>query len=201
MSSNKKMTLLYFKAPGRAAVSRMILAYAAVDFNDKRIDFEEFGKCKSGLPYKQLPTLELEDGKVLCQSITIARYLANRYNLTGHTAMAKAEADEVVDALNDIQGKLFGVVFAPDKKAKMAEVMPTCEAGFKNLEKRIEARGGQFLAGNGLTWADLMLHGVINLLMAFGGDAALAGCGKLKDLNERVGCIPNIKKYDAANKM
>jgi len=201
MSSNKKMTLLYFKAPGRAAPSRMILAYADVDFNDKRIEYEEFPALKPGLPYKQLPTLELEDGTLLCQSMTIARYLANRYNLTGHTALAKAEADEVVDALCDIQGKLFGVVFAQDKKAKLAEIMPACEAGLKALEARIKLRGGQFLAGNCLTWADLMFHGVVALVTAVGGDAALAGCDKLKNLNERVCSIPNIKKYDAANKM
>merc|ERR1719319_508185 len=112
----------------------MILEYAGVDFNDKRIEFGTLDPLKPSLPYKQLPTLELEDGTVLGQSIAIGRYLANRYNLTGHTALAKAEADEVVDALSDIQTKLFGVFLAKDKKAKMAEVLPACEAGFKHLE-------------------------------------------------------------------
>ena len=50
---------------------------------NKTVDFTEFGKMKSSLPFGQLPTLTLEDGKVLCQSLTIARYLANRYKKFG----------------------------------------------------------------------------------------------------------------------
>jgi len=195
--ANNKLTLLYFAPPGRAAISRMILAYAGADFVNKTLEGPEFAKLKPTLPFGQLPTLTLEDGQVLCQSLTIARYLANRYNLSGHTEICKAEADEAVDTLNDVQNKLFGVFFATDKKAKMAECMPACETAFKNLEKRLESRGGQHLAGNCLTWADLMLHGVVTLLSAVGGGDALKGCDKLNNLNERVGSIPNIKKYDS----
>ena len=197
MPSDKKMTMLYFKPPGRVGVSRMILAYAGVDFNDKRIEFGTLDPLKPTLPYKQAPTLELEDGTVLGQSMAIARYLANRYNLAGNTAMAKAEADEAVDALSDIQTKLFGIFLAEDKKSKLTEVLPAIEAGFKNLEARLELRGGQHLAGNNTTWADLHLNAIIALLNAVGGADALKGCPKLKNLNERVESIPNIKKYNA----
>ncbi len=44
------------------------------------------------------------------------RYLANRYRLVGHTAIHKAEADEVIDAISDIQSKFFAVFSAEDKK-------------------------------------------------------------------------------------
>ena len=132
---------------------------------------------------------------IFCFVFLISNYF--RYNLSGHTEICKAEADEAVDTLNDVQNKLFGVFFATDKKAKMAECMPACETAFKNLEKRLESRGGQHLAGNCLTWADLMLHGVVTLLSAVGGGDALKGCDKLNNLNERVGSIPNIKKYDS----
>eukprot|EP00088_Acartia_fossae_P071628 TRINITY_DN9882_c0_g1_i2.p1 TRINITY_DN9882_c0_g1~~TRINITY_DN9882_c0_g1_i2.p1 ORF type:complete len:203 (-),score=66.83 TRINITY_DN9882_c0_g1_i2:48-656(-) len=198
-----KMTLTYFDGPGRAEISRLIMAYAGVDFEDKRIDFAEFSRLKPSLPYGQLPTLEM-DGKCLCQSTTIARYLANKYNLTGHCAMSAAQADEVVDALNDMQGKLFPVYLAlkdpAAAKEKLAEALKVCTPGFANLEKRLEARGGQFLAGNTLTWADLHLHVVTNLLVTCGGDAALAGCFKIKDLNSRVAALPNIKKWNDAHK-
>ena len=40
--------------------------------------------------------------------------------------------------------------------------------GFENLEKRLVARGGQFLAGNKLSWADLKLFDlVINVYFTF----------------------------------
>ena len=43
-----------------------------------------------------MPVLEV-DGIQLSQSRTIARYLANKYNLTGSTALEQAQADMVVD--------------------------------------------------------------------------------------------------------
>ena len=82
--------------------------------------------------------------------------------------------------------------------AKLTENIPAAKAVFKNLEARLEARGGQHLAGNCLTWADLALHDVLQLVPFVGGDAkdVLGGCPKLAELNERVSALPNVKKYD-----
>ena len=76
--------------------------------------------------------------------------------------------------------------------------MPAVKAGLKNLESRLDARGGQHLAGNCLTWADLALHDLLQLVAFVGGDAkvVLEGCPLLAALNDRVAALPNVKKYD-----
>ena len=53
-----------------------------------------------------MPVLEV-DGIQLSQSRTIARYLANKYKLTGSTALEQAQADMVVDCVMDFgNGKI-----------------------------------------------------------------------------------------------
>ena len=53
----------------------------------------------------QLPVLEV-DGKTIGQSMTIARFLARRYNLAGKNDLEEAEADMLVDSMTDtFEGK------------------------------------------------------------------------------------------------
>ena len=42
----------------------------------------------------------------------------------------------------------------------LAEVLPKMEAALKNLEARLEARGGQFMAGNPIIWSYLKHEGL-----------------------------------------
>ena len=52
------------------------------------------------MPGGVLPVLEV-DGIQLSQSMTIARFLANRFNLAGSNPLEKAQADMVVDCVTD----------------------------------------------------------------------------------------------------
>jgi len=203
MSPTTKITLTYFDAPGRAEITRLIFAYAGREFEDKRIDFATFQKMKPELPFGQLPVLEVEGKGTLCQSMAIARAMAGRNNLVGSTPMHAAEADEAVDALCDIQSKCFGVYLAQDpavKKEKRDEALKAITPMFANLEKRLCERGGQFMAGNQLTWADLMLHVIMNLVRGCEMGAAVSSCSKMCNLNDRVACLPNIKKWNDDHK-
>ena len=49
-----KVELLYFDGYGRAEIIRIILNYGGIDFEDKRVSFEEWPQIK---PSKQLPYL------------------------------------------------------------------------------------------------------------------------------------------------
>ena len=53
------------------------------------------------MPMGQLPVLEF-DGQVLCQSLTIARFLAKEFGLAGKTNLEQAQADMVIDTGNDL---------------------------------------------------------------------------------------------------
>ena len=195
-----EIKLTYFNATGRAELSRLILAYAGVEYEDERVtgaQFREMKKDRSKIPYDQLPVL-CHNGTVIGQSMTIARFLACEYGLSGRTNLEQAQANEVVDALCDIQNKGFECMVTPadQKAAVMEKLCDTVDKALTQLEYRLDGRGGQFFAGNSLTWADLQLHDVIGLL-----------CGRLKlklnmdkfpklvNLNSRVGELPNIKKW------
>ena len=60
---------------------------------------------KPTLPFGQLPVLEYK-GTTICQSMTIARFLANEFGLAGDTPIEKAQVDEVVDSISDFQNAL-----------------------------------------------------------------------------------------------
>lgn len=49
-----------------------------------------------------MPILLIDDDKELTQSSTIARYLANKFDLVPRDEFHAARCDEVVDMLNDI---------------------------------------------------------------------------------------------------
>ena len=53
------------------------------------------------MPFKQVPVLEI-DGKQVCQSHTIARYLARQFKLNGKSDFEAALADQYVDIIYDL---------------------------------------------------------------------------------------------------
>ena len=117
--------------------------------------------------------------------------------MAGRNNLEKAEADEIVDALVDLQNSGYGVMFCkdPEKKDELLEEFKVkAKTGLTQLESRLKSRGGQYFAGNQLTWADLQLFNILEaikvLLPAPAEDYPL-----LKDLSTRVGDLPNIKKW------
>ena len=59
------------------------------------------------MPGGQLPVLEI-DGIKIGQSMSIARYLANKFKLAGKTDIEKAQADMIIDCIQDMaNGKLL----------------------------------------------------------------------------------------------
>ena len=60
----------------------------------------------TALTFGQVPVLEV-DGKTIAQSMTIARFLARKYNLAGKNELEEAEADTIVDCVSDaMNGKI-----------------------------------------------------------------------------------------------
>merc|ERR1712128_118552 len=148
--------LTYFPAKGRAEISRLILSYSGVKFTDERLTGDQFGAVKSFLPYGQIPVLHYK-GQVICQSISIARFLAAEFGLGGRNNLESAQADEIVDAVSDLQTAMSKMVFGKDEKGFQNVLDNVYPAGLANLEKMLVSRGGQYFVGNNLTWADLVV--------------------------------------------
>merc|ERR1712173_12100 len=180
---------------GEAA--RLILAYGGKNYEDRRVSFEDMPSLKSSLPFGQLPVLEV-DGVNICQSMAIARFLANEFGLAGNCALTKAQVDEVVDVVSDIQTAMYTAFFEKDAKLKAEKMKKvgdeTIPNNLANLEKLLVKRGGQFFAGNRFTWAELHFLQLVDLMSTM-NPKVLDGYPKLANLIERTRKVPNIKKW------
>ncbi len=95
MSTQLKLT--YFDLPARAEVTRVLLHYGNIDFEDKRLGFEEFGQLRDQglltLPFNQLPVLEIGKDTTLVQSEAIERYAARIAGLIPQDPIQAAQVD------------------------------------------------------------------------------------------------------------
>ena len=155
--------LLYFNGRGRAEVARYIFAQAGVEYEDQRVDFEEFMKLKPSLPAGSVPLLYV-DGEPLAGSGTINRFLGERFGLAGSNDWENAQLDSFEDVLNDLIQKILPAFSMIDPESKKAEAK---EALYKEfipkyfgiLEKRIAANNSAdgWMYKNKLTYVDMHL--------------------------------------------
>jgi len=97
-----RLKLTYFNGRGRAELIRFILAQADVAYEDVRLTKEEWPRYKELMPFGVIPAWqEEESGLLMGHSISIARYLANKYNLAGRGELEKARADFLVSFIVD----------------------------------------------------------------------------------------------------
>merc|ERR1712029_77082 len=197
METTTKIKLTYFNLRGRAEPSRLILAYAGVDFEDHRITHEEWPKLKPKTPCGQLPVL-CYNGVEIGQSMSVARFLANEFGLAGKTNLERARADMIVDCVADISAGATAIFKAPaDKKAELQKkyFTETIPAGLALLEKLLKQNGSKFFVGNCVTWADLLVANFCDGVMMKGGDAIFGNCAFLKSHAKLILDLPNIKKW------
>ncbi len=81
-----KITLTYFNIEAAAEKVRLALVMTGTEFEDKRINFDEWGALKPTTPYGQLPlmTVTSADGstKTFAQSVAMMRWVARKFDTT-----------------------------------------------------------------------------------------------------------------------
>ena len=108
---------------GRAEPIRLLFAEAGIDFEDKRVSYEELAALKSTtLPFQQVPVL-IHDGFVLAQSHAIARYVARLAGIYGNDAKEDAFSDMFDDAVMDYFVPYFDAHTDEEKKKYFEETM------------------------------------------------------------------------------
>ncbi|KAG1679750.1 Glutathione S-transferase 1 [Nymphon striatum] len=167
-----KYTITYFDAKGRAEISRLILAYKEVDFEDVRVAQEDWPKVKPTLPTGQVPLLTLEDGTTLPQSFAIARYLAREHDLVGRNNLEAANADALVDGIIDMVKEVAKVLFGSeeDKKAAKEACLIAIPKALVLFETNAEKRSTDYLVSDQITWADLFMASTIDALKEILGE-------------------------------
>lgn len=158
----EKYKLIYFDLRGRGEIPRLLFHAAEVDFEDKRIDNEEewINTLKNQMPQKVLPVLEV-DGKQLSQSLTICRYLAREFGLTGKTNWEQAQVEQISDTMDDLRAEVAKWIYekTEDKKNDIlsklrSDVFPKFIDILEKLLRANSINSGYFV-GDGLTLADL----------------------------------------------
>nr|QUF59398.1 glutathione S-transferase GSTS1/2-4 [Brachionus angularis] len=163
--------LYYFNIRGRAEIARLIFAAAGQKYEDVRLEREQWAQLKSSSPLGQLPFIEINDnGKVtrFSQSMTIARYLARRFNLAGKGEEEQTTVEMYADQVSDLLNEFIKFYFEKDetRKSELAKKLyeETIPNNLRLFESRIGSSGSGYIAASGLTWADLYLFNVLELL-------------------------------------
>lgn len=159
--------LTYFDMDGRAAPVRICFHAAGIDFEDKRISFEDFMQLRESLRFNCVPTLEI-DGELVTQSNAMCRYVGKMAGLYPEDATQALYCDEAMGAIEDLLHKMaptFGLEGEELKAAreKLAEGWMT--VFLKGLNEMLE-RGGDYFADDRLTVADLKVAGITRWIMS-----------------------------------
>ncbi|XP_078578009.1 hematopoietic prostaglandin D synthase-like [Branchiostoma floridae x Branchiostoma japonicum] len=191
-----KYKLTYFDLRARGELTRLIFAAAGVQYEDYRIDRPSWAKLKEKTPMGQMPLLEV-DGKVMCQSGAIARYIARETGLGGKSSWEEAQVDMFVCGVDDLITVFCDAFFAPDqatKEERTKALGPYVSKFLGNYEKLSGPDG--HLVGASLTYADLAFFVGMHDVLKHRADA-LEKYPKLAKVVERVRENKGVAAYIA----
>ena len=194
--------LTYFNLRGRGELPRLLLAYGGVQYEDERIsvpwvDTKPWEDLKPATPFGQLPVM-VWDKEEIAQCLGVSRFLAKEFGLAGRTNLECAQADEIVYAVQDALAYGWDAMFDEDEGRKKTmlekyrkEIVPNI---LQKVEARLVKRGGQFLVGNMLTWADIQTFFFCSEL-GLTWDQGVDDYPGVSGLVRRVGDLPNIQEW------
>jgi len=197
-----KFKLTYFNFRWLAEPIRYIFKYVEEDFEDTRIEMDEWQKPemdKTVYPYGKIPMLEW-DNKKLSQSFTIARYLGKQFKLTGADDFESAKCDEYADVMKDVLKEVESMWHEDEaKKLKIKNNVldKTLPALFTKVENDLKAKDGKHLVGNGITWVDFIFAHFTEAFESFVDPSFLSNYPTIKIHQKNVQNIPQIKEWIA----
>jgi len=199
ISTMPNYKLTYFDGRGRAETIRLAFAAAGIKYVDNRIEKTAWPALKPTTPWGSLPILEV-DGRLIGQSMTVARLIAKEGGLMGKNNFETALVESVVDVVTDLREKAITLAFTPDGPAKEAALKDflekTLPSILPNLEKFVAAnpdRSG-FFVGAKLSLADLHFYSIIEMLVPKMPNV-LQGHPPLKALFDKVAANPKVAEY------
>lgn len=157
-----KLKLTYFDMhAGRGEVARMALSMGGIPFEDHRIKFQDWPAAKADTLFGAIPVLEV-DGQQVAQCNGINRFVGKLTGLYPTDPLQAAFCDEAMDAVEDISAQLVASFSIKDDEEKRRERKRLADGPITfyltRIQRRLEARGGEFFADGRLTVADLKVH-------------------------------------------
>lgn len=198
-----KLKLTYFDfSGGRAEPARLALHIGGIAFEDDRFAPSDFQEIRKTTPLNQVPTLQIND-LVVTQSDAITRYVGKLTGLYPEDYLQALFCDEVMSALEDVSIKLgatFGMKGDELKNAREALATGVLPRYLRWLEHQLESHGGEYVADDRLTIADLKALVVLRwlgsgMLDHIPRDLIDTVAPKLRAYMQRIGNIPSISEY------
>nr|AEB91973.1 glutathione S-transferase sigma 1 [Locusta migratoria] len=195
MAPKYKLTYFAIKALGEPI--RFLLSYGKIEFEDARLEFEQWPSMKASMPFGQVPVLEI-DGKKTWQSLAICRYLGKLVGLAGANDWEDLQIDMAIETVTDLRLKIANFWYETDEaqKAKkkeplLKEILPFLLPRLDNLVKE----NGGYLANSKLSWADLYFIGILDYLNFMVEFDLTKDYSNLAALKKKVLEIPAIKEW------
>jgi len=161
------MKLTYFDfSGGRAEPARLAMHIGGIAFEDDRFAPGDFAEVRTHTPLGQVPVLTL-DGVQVTQSDAITRYVGKLAGLYPEDDFQALLCDEAMAALEDVTikiGATFGLSGDALKAARDALATDTLPRYLRWLDQQLASHGGEYLADNRLTIADLKALAVLGWL-------------------------------------
>lgn len=152
--------LTYFDFPGgRGEPIRIALHAAGIDFEDHRISFDEFLQTREQMRFNCAPVLQIGDLEVT-QSNAMLRYAGKLAGLYPEDGVQALYCDEAMDAVEDLLHHVvytFGLEGDELKAAREKLIDGWMTIFIRGLGEILE-RGGDYIADNRLTVADLKVY-------------------------------------------
>jgi glutathione S-transferase len=209
-----KPTLIYFAARGRAELIRLLLAEAAVDYqehplgkgtpplNGRPTDFQAL-KATGALPFEAVPVWEEPGGLRLAQSIAIANHIARNHGLHGTTPIEAAQCDQMLGAYDDVRGELRKLYPAtPEQRVALREELGSKTLprwlGFLDRLLKTNRDAAGFVVGDAMSVADVALYYLLESIRDNGWAAAVDRYPALAAFEARIAARPRIAAYRAS---
>ncbi|XP_071083389.1 glutathione S-transferase 1-like [Haliotis cracherodii] len=192
----------YFNLRARGEIPRLVLNAAGVTFEDRRVEFSEWGALKPSTPFGQLPYIEI-NGKPFPESMAISRYLAAEHGLAGKTPLERLRADFLTEQTRSMKEGIYKYFFESDATSKAEgqkkfeeEIRPKYLTSWEQAAKD-NTSGGGYLVGKQLTIADLAVMDALDAVLqdeAFKATFAKTYTNLSKNY-DTVTSVANVKKY------
>ncbi|GFS19076.1 glutathione S-transferase [Elysia marginata] len=193
--------LHYFKARGRAEVTRLVFKAAGVPFVDETFSMDQWPSVKLSMPTGTVPVLEM-GGEKYPESGAIVRWAARKFGMAGKSDGEQLVVEEVIAGVDEIRDLFLSWFFKadPQVKADVEEQMKQKSARYLGRweglarDTRSAQRVYTYMVGTSLTVADLTLFDILEQLDSV-PSIDLSAFPKLQNIRATVASLTPIKNY------
>jgi len=224
-TTSMALKLTYFPIEAAAEKVRLALVMTDTPFEDVRVPFPEWPALKPTTKYGQMPFLTLDDGTEMFQSFALLKYVAKMYgddSLYPQDPKKLYEVEETLGLSDDLARAWSPCLYVsfdhtqfghpadwPGKDDTIKElrekfIEEKLPQYMKFLSDKIEASGSQFLCGENVTIADLVLLPQLRMFILGFADHVPTDCLEkypvVTSWMSRMMEVPQIKEWYATPK-